>query len=343
MAKVIYEEPTLKNIFILSASIWLFCLISCSQKPSVIFEVISDQNIDCNNLYLPTDIVDNCIIAKLDNKIITKYYSANVNILKIESVKNNVITVQYKINDKQQFHSDPFWDSGKIILYYKNGEFIQVIKYPENKGIQSGPIFRLLQAKINNEFIKLKYDYQQYSDARAAGFGTVDLVFNKLENDVYYFSDYEFNVFGYFTKAIGYSSSDDTKGEEALVPDENGKEIIKKNISKKEIARQFAEILTDVWYDSVEINSILIVSENLRLREGEEVSSKIVTTMKANTQVIILKIGKSDVIEGFPGNWCYIEIVEDIFKKNESYDFWELVEQSKPTGVKGWCFSAYLK
>ncbi|OJF75648.1 MAG: hypothetical protein BKP49_11090 [Treponema sp. CETP13] len=226
--------------------LFIFCVLTFNytlycQDLSISFEVITDNTINCDNEYLPEDITNNCLVAKRDGKVLDSFYSANCNILEIDSIENNIIVVKYKRNKKNQFTLNSSWDSGKIILNFNNGKFLKVMKYPEEKGNQKGPIFKLLKAEINAESIKLKYDYQLYGAARAAGFGTTELVFTKLENGIYTFSNYDFNVYGHFKKTIVYDNNDDKDGYETLVPDEDGEEIVKRDITKKELERQFAE------------------------------------------------------------------------------------------------------
>lgn len=65
------------------------------------------------------------------------------------------------------------------------------------------------------------------------------------------------------------------------------------------------------------------VTENLRLRESEDTSSNIITTMKENEIVTILKIGKEDTIDEITSNWVKV--------------------RAKYSNVEGWCFGGYLE
>jgi len=82
---------------------------------------------------------------------------------------------------------------------------------------------------------------------------------------------------------------------------------------------------------------VMQVSENLRLRETESISSNILTTLKANSPVQIIQIGKSDVIDGIKSNWVKVKLLpgaRDLRDYNICLAFYR---------EGGWCFGGYLE
>lgn len=82
------------------------------------------------------------------------------------------------------------------------------------------------------------------------------------------------------------------------------------------------------------VNKIMIINENLRLRNKEETSSKVITIMQAGTKVKILAIGKSEEIDGIISNWVKVEIQEGAKDKNN---------KKIKAGTIGWCYGGYLR
>ncbi|WP_296827673.1 SH3 domain-containing protein [Treponema sp.] len=78
----------------------------------------------------------------------------------------------------------------------------------------------------------------------------------------------------------------------------------------------------------------MIASENLRLREGEETSSNVLTTMSAGTKVEIVEVGKKDNIDGNESHWVKVEVKSGA-KDSEGKDI--------KAGLQGWCYGGYLK
>ncbi len=82
------------------------------------------------------------------------------------------------------------------------------------------------------------------------------------------------------------------------------------------------------------INDIMIVIDNLRLRESDNVNSNIITTMNKGSFVKILRIGKEDVINGNKSYWYLVQVLPDA--KN-------ITDEYITDGTAGWCFGSYLK
>ena len=76
------------------------------------------------------------------------------------------------------------------------------------------------------------------------------------------------------------------------------------------------------------------VTENLRLRETEDTSSAVITTMQAGTLVQIRSTGKEETIDGITDNWVEAEV--QFGGRNK--DGIRITH-----GVTGWCFGGYLQ
>ena len=81
------------------------------------------------------------------------------------------------------------------------------------------------------------------------------------------------------------------------------------------------------------VDGLYRAQDNLRLRETGSTSGEIITTMKADTYVIILSLGKEETIDGITDNWVEVETL--IGSKN--------LEGDLIPGEVGWCFGGYLK
>ena len=76
------------------------------------------------------------------------------------------------------------------------------------------------------------------------------------------------------------------------------------------------------------------VAENLRLRETENTSSAVITTMQAGTRVKVLAAGKEETIDGISSNWVQVEVQQEARDKDGN---------TIPAGTTGWCFGGYLQ
>lgn len=85
---------------------------------------------------------------------------------------------------------------------------------------------------------------------------------------------------------------------------------------------------------AVEVGCIYQVSENLRLRETEDTSSAVITTMQAGTRVKVLAAGKEETIDGITASWVQVEVQKEARDKDGN---------TIPAGTKGWCFGGYLQ
>lgn len=85
---------------------------------------------------------------------------------------------------------------------------------------------------------------------------------------------------------------------------------------------------------AVEEGGIYRVSENLRLREEEDTSSAVITTMRAGTRVKVLAAGKEETIDGITASWVQVEVQKEARDKDGN---------TIPAGTKGWCFGGYLQ
>lgn len=78
----------------------------------------------------------------------------------------------------------------------------------------------------------------------------------------------------------------------------------------------------------------MTVSENLRLREFSDSTSRIKTVMQAGTVVRVIKIGDKEKIDNIDGNWIKVEVIANGHNKEG---------KELKNGVYGWCFSGFLK
>ncbi len=79
------------------------------------------------------------------------------------------------------------------------------------------------------------------------------------------------------------------------------------------------------------------VTENLRLRQTESTSSEILTTLKTDSAVEVVKIGKPDVIDGIKSNWVKIKLLPGSRGVDGNFICLEHYHNG------GWCFGGYLK
>ena len=77
----------------------------------------------------------------------------------------------------------------------------------------------------------------------------------------------------------------------------------------------------------------LYVIDNLHLRTEESTKSEIITTIGINAKVLIIQIGKEDIIDGIKSNWVKIQIGAST-KDNENN--WI------PKYTEGWCYGGFL-
>ena len=85
---------------------------------------------------------------------------------------------------------------------------------------------------------------------------------------------------------------------------------------------------------NVSPNKTMTVSENLKLRSGEAITSEVLTVMSDGTKVKILALGKSETIDGINSNWVKVEVQSDAKDRDG-----KLIK----TGTIGWCYGGYLK
>lgn len=290
------------------------------------FEIRTDTSVPLKSWQNKEYLKNNSLVAVEDGKISDKFVTKDGALIKNFSVENNLITIKTSSRNLDSGPSAPYGFYNIVMLDYQNGKFSEVLSYPEELGGQSNPEIKLNNAKINPDKVELSYYYQALSDAKYAGFGTVSFELNKIKNGYWYVSNYDCDVKGYFRKI----------DEEYSLPSEDGKIIVERNISKLDFFSLFQEYQNKIIYDVAEINNICLVYENLRLREKEDTSSSIIKTMKAGEYVKIIEVGKYEVIDEIPGNWCYVEIVVPEY-------MWDIKRKIQSTGTKGWCFSGFLK
>ena len=85
---------------------------------------------------------------------------------------------------------------------------------------------------------------------------------------------------------------------------------------------------------AVEEGGIYRAKENIYLREKEDTSGEIITTIQTDTLVKVLSLGKEDTIDGIKSNWVQIEV---------QTDGWDSDGNPIKAGTTGWCFGGNLK
>ena len=85
---------------------------------------------------------------------------------------------------------------------------------------------------------------------------------------------------------------------------------------------------------AVEEGGIYRAKENIYLRENEDTSGEIITTIQTDTLVKVLSLGKEDTIDGIKSNWVQIEV---------QTDGWDSDGNPIKAGTTGWCFGGNLK
>lgn len=76
------------------------------------------------------------------------------------------------------------------------------------------------------------------------------------------------------------------------------------------------------------------VKENLKLREKEATTSKVLTIMKPGTPVRILEVGKAETIDGISSNWVKVDV---------NFNPYGHTGEPVIPSMTGWCFGGYLK
>ena len=85
---------------------------------------------------------------------------------------------------------------------------------------------------------------------------------------------------------------------------------------------------------AVEEGGIYRAKENIYLREKEDTSGEIITTIQTDTLVKVLSLGKEDTIDGIKSNWVQIEV---------QTGGWDSDGNPIKAGTTGWCFGGNLK
>jgi len=309
----------------------LFCFTICvySKTPSIEVQVKTDKNIPYYEWNDISAVKNNSIVIIEDGHETDKFTTKDGDIIEILSASND--TIKIRTSKNRAFipgPSAPYWSDLIIIFSYKDSKLNEIISYPEAKGSQSGPNIELQKVEFENDKGFFSYSYQQQGDSKYVGYGTIQFEIQKLRDGYYYVTEYNCDVKGYF-----YLVDPD---DDIMVPGENGDYVFIRDITMMDFFRLFPAYKNVIIYDTAVIDKICIVYENLRLRENENTSSRIIRTMKTGEYVKILKVGKKETIDGIPGNWCYVEIV--VPERT-----WDLSDGINHTGVKGWCFSGYLK
>lgn len=319
----------MKKIIIIFYCLLFSTILPCSANSSIEFKIQTDKNISYNEWNDISALKNNSIVVIENGQATDKFTTEKGEEIEILSINNEIIKIRTKQNSAfTPGPSAPYWSDIIFIFSYKNKKLNELICYPENQGSQSGPNIKLLKVEFENNKGLFSYSYQQYGDSPYAGIGTIQFNIQEIKKGIYYVTDYKCNVNGYFHLV-------DAENEIA-VPDKDGEIIVQRDITKMDFFQLFPVSQNIIIYDTAIVDKICLVYENLRLREKENTSSKTIKIMKTGEYVKIIKVGKKEIIDDIPGNWCYVEIVKPKYN-------WDLKNDIEITGIKGWCFSGYLK
>lgn len=78
--------------------------------------------------------------------------------------------------------------------------------------------------------------------------------------------------------------------------------------------------------------SFYITTDNLKVRGNEGLNGKALFTLKKDSRIFVLEIGKKEKIDGIDSNWVKIVTDKSLDKDGKE------IEQGK----QGWCFGGYL-
>mgnify|MGYP006385649771 FL=1 len=92
--------------------------------------------------------------------------------------------------------------------------------------------------------------------------------------------------------------------------------------------------LYDKNTSAVSIYKTMTVSENLKLRSGEAITSDVLTVMSSGTKVKILELGKAENIDGINSNWVKVEVQSGAKDRDG---------RTIRAGTVGWCYGGYLE
>ena len=85
---------------------------------------------------------------------------------------------------------------------------------------------------------------------------------------------------------------------------------------------------------NVALKKIMTVSENLKLRAGEDTSTQVLAVMQAGSRVQVFEVGKAETIDGISSNWVRVVVLS----RSKNRDGKPIRE-----GTVGWCFGGYLE
>ena len=85
---------------------------------------------------------------------------------------------------------------------------------------------------------------------------------------------------------------------------------------------------------NVALKKIMTVSENLKLRAGEDISTQVLAVMQAGSRVQVFEVGKAETIDGISSNWVRVVVLS----RSKNRDGKPIRE-----GTVGWCFGGDLE
>lgn len=106
-----------------------------------------------------------------------------------------------------------------------------------------------------------------------------------------------------------------------------------KNTNVKNSSTNTQKSSTAQKSSNIQLQQLMAVRENLKLRAGESTSTNVIAIMAVGDKVKILEIGKSEKIDGINSSWVKVEVQSGAK---------DLDGKSIPAGTVGWCYGGYL-
>ena len=82
----------------------------------------------------------------------------------------------------------------------------------------------------------------------------------------------------------------------------------------------------------------LVTTDRLKIREGSDLKSNVLSVLDTDTCVVFLEEGKSEKIDGIQDNWVKVKALpKDNLQSNDNWKTWE-----RTRTLEGWVFCGYL-
>lgn len=177
---------------------------------------------------------------------------------------------------------------------------------------------------LTKEAVQLKYNEYRYTESLSNYEDTVAYLpeGSELYNEGQFVYKAEEDTMVKFKETSSYEGIDENgiwnQKVYFYIPDGNNEIYVKGQIQLDKI-KFVHEILKT---ETLTKGDLYWTQDRLRLRDSESLNGNIITTLKTDTKLKLLRIGKEDTIDGIISNWVYVKVLS--------------------TGEKGWCFAGYI-